>query len=234
MPDLAASLNPLLFVALPYAALALFFVGTILRYRLQPFSYSSLSSQFLENKSHFWGLVPFHYGLLIVLAGHLVAFLTPRSILLWNRDPLRLYILEVSALACGLLTLVGLVSIVSRRLADSKVRVVTNRVDWVIYALLFVQVAGGVLVAVLYPWGSSWFSAAATPYLLSLLMFDPDLSVVGTMPWLVKLHVANAWVIVGLAPFSRLVHALVAPLPYLWRRFQVVRWYRPRPAERVS
>ena len=62
-------LDALLFVALPYAALALFFVGTVVRYRRSPFTYSSLSSQFLENRSHFWAEVPFHYGLLWVLAG---------------------------------------------------------------------------------------------------------------------------------------------------------------------
>lgn len=234
MASLATYFNPLFFLVMPYVAMAVFFIGTIARYRLQPFSYSSLSSQFLENKTHFWGLVPFHYGIITVLVGHLVAFLTPRSILLWNRAPLRLYILEVTALAFALLTLVGLIAIVVRRVTDPKVRVVTNRVDWIVYALLFVQVIGGVLVALVHPWGSSWFAAAVTPYLLSLVTFNPNLAVVGAMPWLVKLHIANAWLIVGLAPFSRLVHILVAPAPYLWRRYQVVRWYRPVPVGRAS
>ncbi len=31
--------------------------------------------------------------------------------------------------------------------------------------------------------------------------------------------------IVLLFPFTRLVHMLVAPLPYLWRKPEVVRWY---------
>src|SRR5215469_9813963 len=100
--------NGLFFMVLPYLAMSIFLVGTIMRYRKAPFTYSSFSSQFLENRQHFWGLVPFHYGIVIVLLGHIVAFLIPSQILAWNSHPLRLYILEASALTFGLLALVGL------------------------------------------------------------------------------------------------------------------------------
>ena len=30
---------------------------------------------------------------------------------------------------------------------------------------------------------------------------------------------------IGFFPFTRLVHLLVVPNPYLWRKTQVVRWY---------
>ena len=228
MPSLspATYLDPVLFAVLPYVAVVVFFLVTIERYRRQAFSYSSLSSQFLENKAHFYGLVPFHYGIITILAGHAAAFLIPRAILLWNGKPARLYVLEISALAFGLLTLIGLVAIVIRRFTDPKVKIITSALDWVVYALLFVQVAGGVLVAILHPWGSSWFAAAATPYLRSLVTLSPDLSAVAAMPWLVKLHIVNAWILIAIFPFSRLVHILVTPNPYLWRRPQVVRWYR--------
>ena len=84
-------LDQLLFNALPYMAVFTFFLMTIRRYRARTFTYSSLSSQFLENQQHFWGLVPFHYGVLVVLTGHFVAFLVPRGILLWNSHPCLLY-----------------------------------------------------------------------------------------------------------------------------------------------
>lgn len=217
-----------LFGALPYVALALFFIGTIARYRdrYARFAFSSLSSQFLENRKHFWGLVPFHYGIIAVLMGHLVAFLVPRQVLLWNSQPLRLYILEVSALAFGILTVVGLVAAIVRRLSVSALLRVTNRRDWVVLGLLLTQAATGVAVALTYRWGSSWFAATATPYLWSVFTLTPDVTVMSVMPWLVKVHVINAWLLIAFAPFSRLVHVLVAPLPYLWRRPQVVRWYR--------
>ena len=70
-------LDQFLFVALPYVCLFTFFLMTVYRYRAQSFSYSSLSSQFLENEHHFWAVVPFHYGILVITAGHLIAFLIP-------------------------------------------------------------------------------------------------------------------------------------------------------------
>lgn len=231
------SLDPLLFAVLPYVAGVLFLVGTVMRYRAATFSYSSLSSQFLENRQHFWALVPFHYALLTVLAGHLVAFLVPRQVLAWNSRPLRLWILEVSALACGILALVGILAIVARRLTERKVRVVTTPVDWVLYALLLVQLASGVYVALFHPWGSSWFAATAAPYLGSLLRLDPQISAVAALPLAVKVHVVNAFLVIGFFPFTRLVHVLVVPNPYLWRKRQVVRWYgirRPGDAAREA
>ena len=158
--------------------------------------------------------------------GHLVAFLIPREILAWNSHPLRLYVLEISSLAFGILTLIGLTAAIVRRLTVPEVRVVTNRRDAVLFALLAVQVVSGLGTAVLYPWGSSWYAATATPYLWSLFRMAPDITAVAVMPWLVKIHFVNAFVLLAYAPFSRLVHVLVAPLPYLWRKPQVVRWYR--------
>ncbi|HWP84147.1 MAG TPA: respiratory nitrate reductase subunit gamma, partial [Terriglobia bacterium] len=185
-----------------------------------------LSSQFLENRQHFWGLVPFHYGVLAVLAGHVIAFLFPRELLLWNSVPLRLYILEVSALVFALLTLVGLISAIVRRAEVSKVRRVTTLADWIVYGQLLFQVISGIYIAVFHPWGSSWFASAVTPYLRSLLLFNPQIGYIAALPVMVKLHIVSAFVLIGFFPFTRLVHILVVPNPYLWRRPQVVRWYR--------
>ncbi|MCH9651667.1 MAG: respiratory nitrate reductase subunit gamma [Deltaproteobacteria bacterium] len=228
-------MDQLLFVAVPYVALVLFFLGTIYRYRAETFSYSSLSSQFLENRQHFWGMVPFHYGILTVLAGHAIAFLVPSSILAWNTRPLRLYILEVSALAFGVMTLVGFLAILARRRSNSKLLRVTSKADWVLYALLLFQLASGVYVAVFHPWGSAWFATTASPYLWSLAKLSPQVDWVAALPWAVKLHILNAWLLIGFFPFTRLVHILVVPNPYLWRKRQVVRWNRdPRTARLVQ
>ncbi len=223
--ELLRSLEVFLFGALPYVALTVFLVVTIQRYRQETFSYSSLSSQFLENRQHFWGLVPFHYGLLVVLVGHVVAFLIPSTLLAWNAKPIRLYVLEVSALICGILAVVGLVMGVVRRLRSTRVRGVTTVADWVIFAMLFVQMASGVLMAVFFGWGSSWFAATISPYLWSLVKFQPELNFVTGLPWLVKLHIVSAYLLIGFFPFTRLVHVLVIPNMYLWRRTQMVRWY---------
>jgi len=228
-------LDQLLFAALPYAVMVVFLLGTIQRYRAQSFSYSSLSSQFLENRQHFWAMVPFHYGILTVLAGHVVAFLIPRQVLLFNSRPLRLYVLEVTALVFGITTLVSLGAIVLRRATVPKVKVVTSTADWFLYLLLFIQVMSGVYVAIFYPWGSSWFAASAAPYLWSLVKLNPQIGYLVAMPLAVKLHIVNAFVVIGFFPFTRLVHILVVPNMYLWRRPQVVRWNRdPRTARTIE
>lgn len=229
MPSALGYLDTLLFGILPYVAMFIFLLVTIQRYRGQAFTYSSLSSQFLENREHFYGLVPFHYGILVVLAGHVVAFLVPRGLLAWNAQPVRLYILEATALVFGLLTLIGLLLIILRRLTQPPVRVVTTWADWVVLLLLLVQVLSGVYIAIALPWGSSWFASIAAPYLWSLVRLAPDLTAVAMLPFWVKVHVANAFVLILFFPFTRLVHILVVPNPYLWRKPQVVRWYR-RPA----
>jgi nitrate reductase gamma subunit len=220
------ALDQIFFVVLPYLVFFLFFYVTIQRYRQTGFTYSSLSSQFLENKQHFWGLVPFHYGILAVLTGHIIAFLFPRELMLWNSVPVRLYILEISALVFALLTLVGLVSAIIRRTEVSKVRRVTTLADWIVYGQLLFQVCSGIYIAVFHPWGSAWFAGAVTPYLRSLIFFNPQIGYIAAMPTMAKLHIISAFLLIGFFPFTRLVHILVVPNPYLWRRTQVVRWYR--------
>jgi nitrate reductase gamma subunit len=219
-----AYLDILLFGVLPYLAVFVFLLVTIQRYRQQSFSYSSLSSQFLENDKHFWSMVPFHYGILFVLLGHVVAFLFPRAILAWNGDPVRLIILELSAMVAGLLTLVGLLNLIVRRLQTPKLRVVTTKADILVYVLLLFQVVTGLTVAYHHTWGSSWFASTLTPYLWSIVKLSPDITYVTPMPLFVKLHVISAFTLILVFPFTRLVHILVIPNMYLWRKTQVVRW----------
>jgi nitrate reductase gamma subunit len=217
--------DPLLFGVFPYIAFFVFFLVTIQRYRQRSFSYSSLSSQFLENRQHFWAVVPFHYGILTVLAGHILAFLMPTQILQWNSQPMRLYALEATGLIFGFLTVIGLVVAIVRRLTIRKVERVTSVGDWAVYALLLLQVTTGVAVALIYPWGSSWFATTASPYFWSIVKLNPQVDLIAPMPWLVKYHIINAYLLIGFFPFTRLVHVLVVPNPYLWRKPQVTRWY---------
>lgn len=218
-------LDQMFFIVFPYVAVIIFLLVSIRRYRTEAFTFSSLSSQFLENQQHFWGLVPFHFGIITVLTGHFVAFLIPKEILAWNSQPLRLYILEAAALVAALLTLIGLTAIIMRRLTVPKVKKVTSTADWVVFASFVVQILSGIYVAVFHSWGSSWFAALAAPYLWSLVTLNPDISFITAMPWMVKVHIVSAWLMIAFAPFTRLVHILVVPNPYLWRKPQVVRWY---------
>ena len=226
--DQFSHLDILLYGVFPYVAMFVFFLVTIQRYRSQKFTYSSLSSQFLENDKHFWATVPFHYGILFVLLGHVVAFLFPRAILAWNGDPVRLVILELSALIGGLLTLVGLVNLIIRRFRSDRVRIVTSTADWVLYAMLLFQICTGLMIAGHHTWGSSWFASTLAPYLWSLVKLNPDITYIVPMPLTVKLHVIGNFALILFFPFTRLVHVLVIPNAYFFRKTQVVRWYADR------
>ena len=212
-------LNNFLFIALPYAALAVFLVGTIYKYRSLKFQYSSLSSQFLEGKTLFWGIVPFHWGIMVIFLGHLTAFLIPGGIMAWNSHPLRLLVLEITGFSFAVSALVGLVGLLIRRHTNPRVKVVTNRMDLVIEWLLLAQIVLGCWTALGYRWGSTWFASDLAPYLWSILVLQPRIDAVGALPLVVKLHVAGAFIIMLVFPFTRLVHFLVAPFHYAWRPY---------------
>lgn len=222
------TLDHILFIALPYVALTIFFIGTLYRYRTSGFEVSSLSSQFLEGKQLYWGAMLFHWGILIVLAGHALAFLFPKGQLLWNTHPVRLIILEVTAFTFGVCIFLGLLALLARRLTHPRIRIVTTKMDIFVELLLLAQVILGCWLALGYRWGSSWFAADISPYLWSLVKLNPHLQAVSAMPWVIKLHIAGAFLLILLIPFSRLIHFLVAPLHYIWRPYQRVIWYWDR------
>jgi nitrate reductase gamma subunit len=218
------ALHNFLFIALPYVALTVFFVGSIYKYRADPYHISSRSSQFLEGKKLFWGSVPFHFGMLVVFLLHLAAFLIPKAVLAWNSDPVRLIILETTGFIFALSFLFGLILLLIRRLTHPRIRVVTSWMDIVIEVLLLAQVILGCMTAVNYRWGSSWFASDLSPYLWSLVHFNPHMDAIKAMPLVVQLHVVLAYVIILMIPFTRLMHLLVAPLHYLFRPYQLVIW----------
>jgi len=224
--------NNFFFIALPYIAVIVFLVGTIYRYRSTSFKYSSLSSQFLEGKKLFWGSIPFHIGILVVFLGHVTAFMFPRETLLWNSEPVRLIILEVSAFIFGLSVLFGLIMLFVRRITNARLRVVTTKMDIFIELFLIVEVILGCWIALGYRWGSSWFAADLSPYLWSIVKLSPQIDAVSAMPVVIKLHIIIAFSIILIFPFTRLVHFLVAPLHYLVRPYQVVMWNWDRKAIR--
>ncbi len=230
----SSNIDYIILGAFPYVALVVFLIGSIYRYKFAGFKYSSLSSQFLEGKQLFWASQPFHWGMLVLFFGHLVAFLFPSTLLAWNGSPVRLLILEVSAFAFALSALLGLILFIIRRLRSKTLHFVTNFMDMVVYAVLLLQIVSGLGVAFFDRFGSSWFASSITPYLRSLFALNPEIDAVSGMPWEVKLHIFSAFLIIGLIPFTRFVHFLVAPIDYIWRRYQLVIWNWNRKGIRAS
>ncbi len=220
-----------LFGIFPYIALVMAVGGSIWRYARNQFTFSSVSSQFLENRQLFWGSVPWHYGIIAILAGHLVAIFLPSAVATFNSVPLRLYILEGAAFALGLLVLAGLVVLLLRRGTSPRLRAVTTGMDLAVLLLLLLQVITGDVIAVVYRWGTAWFVETASPYFLSLARLAPEVEYMASLPLLVKVHGVNAFLLLALFPFTRLVHMVSIPVAYLWRPYQVVMWHRRKIAE---
>lgn len=222
----------ILYIALPYTAIVLAIAGAVYSYMKREFTFSSQSSQFFEGQALFWGVQPFHWGAIVLLLGHLLCIFFPSAVLSWNVVPAGLFAFELASFAAGLLMLSGLLILLFRRLASAKLRAVTTPMDYIVLLVLISQVTLGLLTAVLYRWGSSWFAAVLSPYLLSLLKLSPAIGGIANMKPIIQAHVLMAFLVAVLIPFSRLAHLLVFPLPYLWRPAQLVVWNRDRLALR--
>jgi nitrate reductase gamma subunit len=215
-----------LYIVFPYVAVTLAVIGGIYRYFGNRFSFSSLSSQLLEHRVLFWGVIPWHYGIVPILLAHLLALVVPGWWGFLLDDPIRLTIMELIGMVLGFLTLAGIIVLLVRRLINSKVLAVTSVMDWLLLALLLLQVSLGVHIAFTYRWGSLWYLHTAVPWLRSLAILVPDAAPIIPLPAAVRAHLVIGFVIILLFPFTRLVHIFTFPIRYLLRPWQVVIWNR--------
>lgn len=217
----------LVLVGLPYASMVVFVAGLVWRYRSR-MTISSLSSQILESRWLAWGSVPFHLGIVLLVLGHLAPVLMPGRwrLLVSNRSAL--LTVETIGATAGILTLVGLIILFVRRISSGAVRAGSTIADVVVLTILIAQVAAGLGVAMTYRWGSVWSIGTTTPYLRSLVLLQPDPALVAGVPTLMALHLAGAWIVLALIPFTRLVHMFSIPLGYVARPPQKVVWTGPR------
>lgn len=220
--------NAFLWIIWPYVCFTLFVAGGLYRYFNDRFSFSSQSSQFLENRLSFWGSNMWHYGIILILIPHTLAFWFPSAWGALIADQTRLYVMEVTGLALAVMATVGLGIMIVRRLVNVRVNAVTTTMDWVLLASLAAQVVMGFTIAFFYRWGSEWYLHTAVPWLQSLATFNPQTQYVTSLPVVAKLHMLNAFFLLALFPFTRLAHVVTLPLPYILRPYQVVIWYRNR------
>jgi nitrate reductase gamma subunit len=228
---MSETLSVMLFAVLPYAALSLAIIVTVLRWREAPFSISSLSTQLLESKKLFWGSIPFHWGIIFILTGHIFVLFLPSAVDWWNGVPVRLYALEITGVALGLWTLFGLVVLWYRRLTTSKIRVVTTPMDIVVLAVLLVQIVSGLWIAIGLRFGAAWATGVVVPYVWSLVVLQPKPDLIAPFSVVLQIHIVAFWVFLAIFPFTRLVHILTYPIMYLTRPWQRV--VRMREVEKV-
>jgi nitrate reductase gamma subunit len=210
-----------LFAVWPYLAIVVAVIGGVYRYRTNRFSYSTLSSQLLENRRLFWGSVPWHYGIVVVLLAHLLGFLVPGMWASLTSNATTLYAIELVGFSFGLLALIGLVVLIVRRFTTERILSVTSPMDAALLVALLVQVALGVWVSLGYRWGADWFIDTAVPWLISLVSLNPQTHYISALPLPVRAHMVMGFVVIALFPFSRLVHLIMFPFWYLWRPYQL-------------
>ncbi len=227
-------IDSFLFVGLPYAAVLIFLAGSIYRIYNYGYTVTSHSSQFLESRKLFWGSRFFHSGIVVILIGHIIGFLIPKTVIFMTTKPLAMFIIEISAFAFASLSFIGIILLIFRRITVKRLYSVTPIMDIVVYVVISAQIITGLLVAYNLRWGSAWYASSLVPYLRSLIIFSPDISVISTMSWLIKIHVFSAFIFIGLIPFTRLIHFLAYPFYYLWRNYQLVIWNRNQKDMRTS
>ncbi|MFN3478275.1 MAG: respiratory nitrate reductase subunit gamma [bacterium] len=219
-----------LFIIFPYISITLLVSGIIWRFASNSFSVSSLSTQILENKVLFFASVSWHFAILGTIFTHITAFLFP-GLWVWLVSNHELHrILEFIGAIVATLLIIGLFLYMYRRAFVSGVVKNTTFGDWLVLIVLLIQVSTGFAQLVFYQNGSIFFSQHATPWLWSLLTFNPNIEYLNGLPWVSKLHFFNAFVFFAILPFTRLIHIMVFPIPYLWRRYVVVKWFKKQAA----
>lgn len=217
-------LNSFIFIVLPYAALALVIFVMPYRFFSNRLTWSAYSTQFLESKTLFWGINPWHYGIIPVLAAHFLGVIAPGPLKVFLGNQTNLVVIESIGLALGLFAVFGCLVLLLRRVNTPLLKRVTFSSDWVLLYLLLAQALTGVYIATFMRWGSQWYLHTAVPYLWSLASFNPQIEYMTDFPLVFKLHVASAFLIVALLPFTKLVHLLYVPVHYLMDPPILYRW----------
>ena len=220
-------MTTLLWLTLPYVALTSFVVGHVWRYRHDQFGWTTRSSQIHESRLLRLGSPLFHFGILGVLAGHVLGVLVPKR---WTSavgvGEGAYHVLAVGGgLLAGGATVAGLAILLYRRVTVTAVRQATTAMDKVMYLLLLGALGTGMantlgsnLIAGRYD-----YRETVSPWFRSLFGLDPRPELMTGVPLTFRVHVLVVLSLVALWPYTRLVHVFSAPVGYLVRPYVVYR-----------
>ena len=221
-----------LYALLPYAAIAVFAVGHLWRYRRDQYNWTSRSTQMLESRWLRYGSIAFHYGAFAAIGGHILGVLVPAS---WTAgagisEHAYHVISAVGGLVAGVAVTAGLAILVWRRARIPRVRVTTRRMDVAVFALLALGIVTGMAVTVLNSvLDNIDYRENVAPWFRSLFVLDPDVEAMAGAHWVSQLHVTSVWLLYALWPFSRLVHAWSIPVDWFRRSHILFRGRAGRP-----
>jgi nitrate reductase gamma subunit len=227
--DLKIYLNQLLFGYYPYVCLAVFFVGSLIRFDREQYTWKSGSSQLLRDGQLRWGSNLFHIGVLGIFGGHFTGFLTPIAV--WHAigvsPPEKQMTAMVAGGIFGLMCVIGLAMLLARRLSDPRIRATSKPMDIIVLVLLFAQVIlglGGIPISAQHPDGSEMLKFMEwTQRIWTFRGGAADL--IANVSIVFKLHIVLGLTIFLVFPFTRLVHIWsgFASVFYLLRPYQVMR-----------
>ncbi|MCC3650156.1 respiratory nitrate reductase subunit gamma [Streptomyces sp. S07_1.15] len=216
-----------LWVVLPYIALTMFVAGHVWRYRYDKFGWTTRSSQLHESRLLRIGSPLFHFGILVVLIGHIGGLVIPKS---WTEAAgISEHTYHVTAVVLGTIagisTLAGIAILVYRRRTVGPVFLATTRNDKFMYLLLVLAIVLGLVatVAANVVGGGYDYRTTISPWFRGIFFFQPDPALMAGAPVLFQLHALSALALFAAWPFTRLVHMLTAPLGYLTRPYIVYR-----------
>jgi nitrate reductase gamma subunit len=217
----------LLWVVLPYVSVAVFLAGHVWRYRRDQFGWTSRSTELLEHRLLAWGSPLFHYGALAAIGGHVLGILIPSSVT--NAIGIHEHAYHLIAAIAGgvaaVVTAVGFLILVYRRITVRRVAVTTSWLDLAVFGLLTVSIGLGVSETLaIQVFGHAYnYRVSVSPWFRSLITFQPETHTVTGAKLIFQIHAISAWPLYALWPFSRLVHAWSIPFQYLGRPYILYR-----------
>ncbi|MCW8873550.1 respiratory nitrate reductase subunit gamma [Pseudomonadota bacterium] len=224
---MANYINQFFFGIYPYLALTVFFLGSLLRYDRDQYTWKASSSQLLSKKDMRVGSNLFHIGIIMLFFGHLFGLLTPHWAYHFAISAGTKQVLAMTAGGIfGLMCLVGMVLLIRRRILDPRIRATSQPADLPILLILFVQLVLGLLTI---PYSAQHLDGSSMLALANwaqhVVTFQGDAaSFVAGQAWVFKIHLVLGLTIFLLFPFTRLVHVWSVPVQYLSRSgYQIVR-----------
>lgn len=223
--------NTLFLEYLPYASLAVLFFGIVTRFVFYNRSIQATSTQLIDNDmalkvgSYMW-----HYGIVMVLLGHIFGLLTPMWMYDWFMSPATKRILAISLGSIfGLSALCGLMILTARRFFNANVSVNSTFQDKYILLWLMAQVILGLSATGCSAFGSLANYLSFDSWAQGLVTFQPDVwEYIAGSKLVYKLHIVNGFLIFMFFPYSKLMHFLVFPVQFIWRKGQQIVWKRNR------
>lgn len=221
-------LDTFIFGIYPYICLAVFFVGSLIRFDRDQYTWKSDSSQLLRKKQLRIGSIFFHIGVLFLFFGHFFGMLTPHFLY----EPfITAGQKQVMAMAsggiAGVFGFIGLTILLHRRLTDDRIRATSRPSDILIAVLLWLQLFLGLATIPLsgqHLDGSVMMKLAGWAQHIVTLR-GGAVELLSGVDWVFKLHMFLGMTIFLIFPFTRLVHIWsgFASTTYLVRPYQIVR-----------